>query len=69
VASVADFETGILAPRQLDLDAIQDALERAGVEFINGDRPGVRLSGKGEMNDLRIARVRNGNWQQAKGAQ
>ncbi len=23
--------------------AIRDALERAGVEFTNGDRPGVRL--------------------------
>jgi predicted transcriptional regulator len=34
VASIADFETGILVLRPDDLDAVQDALERAGVEFI-----------------------------------
>lgn len=28
------------------LEAIRAALEGAGVEFINGDRPGVRLSQK-----------------------
>lgn len=43
VASIADFETGILVLRPDDLDALQDALERAGVEFIDGDRPGLRL--------------------------
>lgn len=43
-ASVIDFETGVLALRPPDLDAIQDALERAGVEFIDGDQPGVRFS-------------------------
>jgi hypothetical protein len=43
VASIADFETGVLALTPDDLDAIQDALERAGVEFIDGDSPGVRV--------------------------
>lgn len=43
VALVTDFETGILTLRPPDLDTIQHALERAGVEFIDGDRPGVRL--------------------------
>ena len=33
VTSIADFETGILEL------AIQDALERGGVEFTNGVRP------------------------------
>jgi hypothetical protein len=43
VALVTDFETGILTLRPPDLDALQHALERAGIEFIDGDRPGVRL--------------------------
>jgi hypothetical protein len=43
VALVTDFEIGILTLRPPDLDAIQHALERAGVEFINGGQPGVRL--------------------------
>jgi hypothetical protein len=38
-----DFETDAGSPRDEDLDAMEDALERAGVEFIDGDRPGVRL--------------------------
>ncbi len=38
---IADFETGAWI-RPADLDAIQDALKRAGVEFIDGDL-GVRL--------------------------
>jgi hypothetical protein len=41
--SVMDFEMGMLMLRPADLDAIQHALERAGVEFIDGDHPGVRL--------------------------
>jgi hypothetical protein len=40
---IIDFEADAAMPRDEDLDAIQDALERAGVEFTNGDQPGVRL--------------------------
>jgi hypothetical protein len=40
---IADYEAGVWIPRDEDLAAIQVALERAGVEFTNGDRPGVRL--------------------------
>ena len=39
------FEAGGAKLRQADLDAIQAALERAGVEFTNGGQPGVRLKG------------------------
>ena len=39
------FEAGGAKLRQADLDAIQHALERAGVEFTNGGQPGVRLKG------------------------
>jgi hypothetical protein len=40
---VFDFEGGWGKPKAEDLDAIQHALERAGIEFIDGERPGVRL--------------------------
>jgi hypothetical protein len=34
---------GASMPRQANLDAIRAALEAAGIEFTNGDGPGVRL--------------------------
>jgi hypothetical protein len=37
------FEAGAAKLRQADLDVIQHALEWAGVEFTDGDRPGVKL--------------------------
>lgn len=45
VATLADFETGKRQPHPRTLSAIQDALETAGVIFIdeNGGGPGVRL--------------------------
>jgi transcriptional regulator with XRE-family HTH domain len=43
LAVIADYETGVRKPNTLDLDAIQDALERAGVEFLDGSHPGVRM--------------------------
>jgi hypothetical protein len=39
IAAIVDFETGAATPRPSDLAA----LERAGVGFIDGDRPGVRM--------------------------
>ncbi|SDR64325.1 hypothetical protein SAMN05519103_09670 [Rhizobiales bacterium GAS113] len=42
---IQDFEAVVTPPRPADLEAIQRALEAAGVEFIaeNGGGPGVRL--------------------------
>ena len=37
------FERGVTAPTRATLVVIQQALERAGVEFIDDDRPGVRM--------------------------
>jgi predicted transcriptional regulator len=34
---------GILAAHSSTITALRDALESAGIEFINGDAPGVRL--------------------------
>ncbi|MGG5891082.1 helix-turn-helix domain-containing protein, partial [Falsiroseomonas sp. HC035] len=44
-ATIADFETGRRQPQPRTLDAMQIALEAAGVDFIpkNGGGPGVRL--------------------------
>jgi predicted transcriptional regulator len=37
------IEAGTSDPKASTLSAIQKALEAAGVEFTNGDQPGVRL--------------------------
>ncbi|SDR49528.1 Helix-turn-helix [Rhizobiales bacterium GAS191] len=40
---ITDYETGVGMPEPRDLEEIQSALEWVGVEFTNGDGPGVRL--------------------------
>jgi transcriptional regulator with XRE-family HTH domain len=45
VNTVRNFEQEKSAPQRSTLDVIRRALEAAGVEFTNGDRPGVRLKG------------------------
>ena len=42
-ATLADFESGKRSPYARTLADVQAALESAGVEFTNGDAPGVRL--------------------------
>lgn len=43
VRTLVDFERGARQPLANNLAAIRSALEREGVEFTNGDAPGVRL--------------------------
>jgi predicted transcriptional regulator len=43
---IIDFEKGRRVPVRNNLAAIQRVLEAAGVEFTNGDAPGVRLRRK-----------------------
>ena len=43
---IVDFEKGRRVPNRNNLAAIQRVLEEAGVEFTNGDGPGVRLRKK-----------------------
>jgi DNA-binding transcriptional regulator YiaG len=42
-AIVWDLEAGVSAPSEANLHALRQVLEKGGVEFIDGDRPGVRL--------------------------
>jgi transcriptional regulator with XRE-family HTH domain len=44
--TIMGFESGRKVPTRNNMNAIQAALEAAGVEFINGDQPGVRLRKK-----------------------
>lgn len=41
--SVNSFEQGLREPRPVTYTAIYDALEARGIEFFNGNEPGVRL--------------------------
>ncbi|NPU09705.1 MULTISPECIES: multiprotein-bridging factor 1 family protein [Bradyrhizobium] len=43
-STIRDFEKGRRLPAINNLAAIRRALEAAGVEFIDGDKPGVRLN-------------------------
>jgi len=38
-----EIQPGSLAAQQRTIDAIREAIEKAGVEFTNGGQPGVRL--------------------------
>jgi transcriptional regulator with XRE-family HTH domain len=42
-STLVRFEDAASTPRRSTLTAIRAALEAAGVEFTNGDSPGVRL--------------------------
>jgi len=44
VVTVRNFENEKSTPQRATLDVIQRALEAAGVEFTNGEQPGVRLA-------------------------
>jgi transcriptional regulator with XRE-family HTH domain len=54
VDTVARFERGEPL-KERTVEAIQRALEAAGVEFTNGDQPGVRLK-VGSANTIRARR-------------
>jgi transcriptional regulator with XRE-family HTH domain len=50
--TVARFERGEDL-RERTIEALQRALEAAGVEFTNGEQPGVRLSKRAAAHHLR----------------
>jgi transcriptional regulator with XRE-family HTH domain len=47
-ATIRNFEGRKSTPQNATLDVLQRALESAGVEFTNGDEPGVKLTAKGK---------------------
>jgi hypothetical protein len=49
IVTVRQFEAGKGESRRATLVVIKQALETAGVEFTNGDRPGVRLGRSEDM--------------------
>jgi transcriptional regulator with XRE-family HTH domain len=53
--SIKRLETtpGPLSAQPRTVDAIRAALEAAGVEFTNGDQPGVRLRKSTDLNEKR----------------
>ncbi len=44
--TIADFERGATTPRRHTRDQILAAFEAAGIEFLTGNRPGVRLKSR-----------------------
>jgi predicted transcriptional regulator len=42
---VASIEAGTMKPRASTVAKLREAIESRGVEFTNGDNPGVRLKG------------------------
>ena len=48
ISAVISFELGWRVPAPERIQAIQRALEEAGIEFIMGDEPGVKVKAKGE---------------------
>jgi transcriptional regulator with XRE-family HTH domain len=44
--TVRNFESGRTVPLRATLDAMQRALEEAGVVFTNGNEPGVKLKSR-----------------------
>jgi transcriptional regulator with XRE-family HTH domain len=43
-STIRDFEKGRRIPSINNLAAVRRALEAAGVQFIDGDQPGVRMT-------------------------
>jgi hypothetical protein len=55
VVTVRNFENEKSTPQRATLDVMQRALEAAGVEFTNGDKPGVRLNFVPHVQSTRAA--------------
>ena len=55
IVTVRQFEAAAHEPRRATLDVMLRAFQAAGVEFTNGDQPGVRLA-KTAVVELRRAR-------------
>ena len=56
--TVTRIENGADA-KQSTMDALQQALEAAGVEFTNGEQPGVRISKRAEPHSAQPSNLSN----------
>ena len=56
--TVTRIENGADA-KQSTMDALQRALEAAGVEFTNGEQPGVRISKRAEPHSAQPSNLSN----------
>jgi transcriptional regulator with XRE-family HTH domain len=59
VVTVRNFENERSTPQRATLDVMHRALEAAGVEFTNGDKPGVRLNKTFAPHEAQPARAAN----------
>jgi len=57
VATVRLFESEATETRQATLAVLRQAFEFAGVEFTNGDQPGVRLTKGGALRAAKAVRA------------
>lgn len=48
--TISNFETGKFAGDPTTLNKLRVALEKAGIEFLDGDMPGVRLRNGGKSD-------------------
>jgi transcriptional regulator with XRE-family HTH domain len=55
--TISNFETGRYAGEPATLEAIRIALEAAGVEFTNGEQPGVRMRKEHSSGELPSVRM------------
>lgn len=60
-STVRNFEAGRCAPITNNLAAIRRALETAGVEFIDGDHPGIRVKLTGAIGGSQVSKSNAGN--------
>ena len=56
--TIADFERGATHPRPQTLAQIAAAFEAAGIEFLNSEKPGVRLNAKSHRTRSSTSRGR-----------
>jgi transcriptional regulator with XRE-family HTH domain len=57
--TIADFELGKRQPYDRTIDDLRTAIEAAGVEFTNGEQPGVKMR-KGRAHDRIHEKARHG---------
>jgi transcriptional regulator with XRE-family HTH domain len=59
VVTVRNFENGKSTPQRATLDVMQRGLEAVGVEFTNGEQPGVRLTKTAGARSAELASASN----------